>query len=118
MMSDASTPNEEAGRDPILEQLVSRLIAAYRPERVYLFGSRARGDSGPQGDYDLLLVVPDDAAPDRRRSRLAYTVLRGTGIAVDVLVQRRSYFECRTHIRSSLPATILREGNLLYAACS
>jgi len=26
---------------------------------VILFGSQARGDAGPDSDYDLLLVVPD-----------------------------------------------------------
>ena len=55
--------------DPRLAEVVRRLVEAYEPERVYLFGSHARGDAGPDSDYDLLLVVPDDAAPDRRRSR-------------------------------------------------
>ncbi|MDZ4804140.1 MAG: nucleotidyltransferase domain-containing protein [Candidatus Eisenbacteria bacterium] len=104
------------GKDAKLAEIVDRLVRAYSPERVYLFGSIARGDAGPDSDYDLLLVVPDDASPERVRSRLAYTALRGTGTAADILVLRRSSFECRKHIRSSLPAAILREGNLLYAA--
>lgn len=102
--------------DSRLVEIVDRLVRAYSPEQVYLFGSMARGDAGPDSDYDLLLVVPDDASPDQVRSWLAYTVLRGTGIAADVLVLRRSSFESRKHIGSSLPATVLREGNLLYAA--
>jgi len=64
--------------DPTLAELLRRLVAAYLPERVYLFGSRARGEARPDSDYDLLLVVPDDAPPERQRSRLAYEVLRGT----------------------------------------
>ena len=67
--------------DPTLVELLRRLEPAYEPERVYLFGSRARGEAGPDSDYDLLLVVPDDAPPERKRSRLAYEVLRGTGVA-------------------------------------
>ncbi|MGH7916651.1 MAG: nucleotidyltransferase domain-containing protein [Candidatus Binataceae bacterium] len=31
-----------------------------------LFGSKARGDYGPDNDYDPLLVVDDDAPPTRR----------------------------------------------------
>src|ERR1035437_6275956 len=34
-------------RDPLLGEIVRRLIDAYRPERIYLFGSTARGDAGP-----------------------------------------------------------------------
>jgi hypothetical protein len=56
------------------------------------------------------LAEPDDG------SQLAYTVLRGTGVAVDVLVCTRDYFDGRLHIKPSLPATVLREGRLLSAA--
>lgn len=102
--------------DPVLAEIVRRLVAAYEPERIYLFGSKARGDAGPDSDYDLMVVVPDDAPPVRRRSRLAYEALRGTGRAADVLVCTRSSFDSRLHVRASLPATIVSEGRLLHAA--
>jgi uncharacterized protein len=102
--------------DPVLTDIVGRLVGAYRPERVYLFGSMARGDAGPDSDYDLMVVVPDDAPPERKESGLAYKALRGTGVAADVLVCTHSYFEARRHLRASLPGTILREGRLLHAA--
>jgi len=82
---------------------------------VYLFGSRARGEPGPDSDYDFLLVVPDDAPPERRQSRLAYEALRGTGVAADVLVCTRTWFDRRRGLRASLPGTVLREGRLLHA---
>ncbi len=100
--------------DPQLAELVRRLVAAYRPERVFLFGSRARGEAGPDSDYDLLVVVPDDSAVDRTRSRLGYQALRGTGVAADVVVWRRSSFERRAHVRTSLPYTALHEGVVLH----
>lgn len=99
-----------------LARIIDRLIETYEPERIYLFGSKARGDYGPDSDFDLLVVVPDNAPEDRQRSRLAYDQLWGTGTAADVLVWTRGRFESRTHLRASLPATILREGRLLYAA--
>lgn len=101
--------------DPALLEAVRRLAEAYHPERIYLFGSVARGDASPDSDYDLMLVVPDDAPAEKRRSRLAYEVLWGTGIAADVLVWTVSLFNSRTHLPSSLPATVLREGKLLHA---
>ena len=102
--------------DPVLAEAVRRLVEAYQPERVYLFGSVARGDAGPNSDYDLLIVVADDAPPERRRSRLAYEALHGTGTAADVLVCTSSYFEQRRQLKASLPGTVLREGRLLHGA--
>jgi uncharacterized protein len=102
-------------RDPALREIVRRLVPAYEPEFIYLFGSKARGDGGPDSDYDLLVIVPDDASPERRRSQLAYRALRGTGTAADVLVCTRSYFDARRHLKASLPGTILSEGQLLHA---
>jgi uncharacterized protein len=103
-------------QDPALAEVVRRLVEAYRPERIYLFGSKARGEAGPDSDYDLMVVVPDNAPAERRRSRLAYEVLRGTGAAADVLVCTRSYFEPRRSLKASLPGTVLREGRLLHGA--
>jgi len=100
----------------VLVEVVRRLVDAYQPLRIYLFGSMARGDASPDSDYDLLVVVPDEAPAERRRSRKAYEALRGLGIAKDVLVTTVSGFDKQLHLKASLPATILREGKLLYAA--
>lgn len=101
--------------DRALAEIVRRLVAAFQPERIYLFGSKARGEAGPDSDYDLLLVVADEAPPERKRSRLAYQALRGTRTAADVLVWSRGDFDRRLHLAASLPATVQREGRLLYA---
>jgi predicted nucleotidyltransferase len=115
MLADhATTLKVPRSSDPILAEIVRRLVEAYSPERIYLFGSVARGEAGPDSDYDIMLIVPDDAPPERLRSRLAYQALRGTGTAADVVVWPRSSFERRARVAASLPATVSREGVLLY----
>jgi predicted nucleotidyltransferase len=99
-----------------LDEILRRLIATYTPERVYLFGSAARGDHGPDSDYDLLVVVSDDTPPESRSSGRAYDALWGLEVSTDVLVWTRSAFEARLHLQASLPATVVREGRLLHAA--
>ncbi len=111
-----ATTKEQVLSDARLREILRRLVEAYRPERIYIFGSRARGETGSDSDYDLLLIVADDAPEARRRSRLAYQVLRGTGVAADVLVWPRSYFESRRQVKASLSATVEREGLLLHVA--
>jgi uncharacterized protein len=102
--------------DRILAELVRRLVKAFHPERIFLFGSKARGDASPDSDYDLLVLVGDEAPPERRRSRLVYQALRGTRTAADVLVWSRKKFDRRLHLAASLPAIVNREGILLYAS--
>lgn len=103
-------------RDGALGEIIRRLVGAYQPERIYLFGSPARGESGPDSDYDLLVVVPDDAPPERRDAGCAYDALWGVGTSVDAVVCTSGWFHARTHLKASLPGTVLREGKLLYAA--
>jgi predicted nucleotidyltransferase len=101
-------------REPMLREIVRRIVDAYHPLRIYIFGSKARGDSGADSDYDLLVVVKDEAPADLRQSRLAYQSLWGTGTAADVLVCTDGYFRSRVQVKTSLPATVEREGKLLY----
>jgi predicted nucleotidyltransferase len=111
-----TTREEGIHLHPTLEEVVRRLVQSYQPERIYLFGSTARGDDQTDSDLDLMVVVPDEAPPERRRSRLAYQALRGTGAAVDVLVWTRSAFDERLHLQASLPSTVMRDGRLIYAS--
>jgi hypothetical protein len=66
-----------AGEDPVLDAVVRRLVEVYHPERIYLFGSAARGDANRDSDYDVMVIVPDDAPAERRSSGPAYTALWG-----------------------------------------
>ena len=102
--------------DPVLSEVVRRLAEVYHPLRIYLFGSTARGDAGPNSDYDLMVIVPEDALPQLQSEDLAYRALRGTGTAADVLVWTRNDFDGQLHLKASLPSTIIREGRLLYGA--
>jgi predicted nucleotidyltransferase len=102
--------------DSILKEIVSRLVEALRPERIYLFGSHGRGEPGPDSDYDLLVVVSGAEEPRYRLSQRAHSLLWDLGRSADILIWTRDSFDSRLHLRASLPATVVREGRLLYAA--
>ena len=95
---------------------MKRLVDACQPERIYLFGSRARGSSWVDSDYDIMVVVAQSQEPAYRRAQRAHSLLWDLGTAADILVWTREAFDSRIHLRASLPATITREGQLLYAA--
>ena len=100
--------------DPALAEFVRRLVEIYHPLRIYLFGSRARGDWGPDSDYDLMIVLPDDTPEEKWQREAVHQAKRQTKAWSDVLVWPHRDFEETLHLRSSFPATIAREGRLLY----
>ena len=102
--------------DSLLDEVVRRLVEAYQPQRIYLFGSAARGDAGPDSDYDFMVVVPDHTPFELQDPGRGYAALCGLGISKDVVVSTRHNFDKQLHLRASFPSTIVREGKLLYAA--
>jgi hypothetical protein len=91
------------------------LVDYYHPERIYLFGSAARGDGGPDSDLDFCVVLPDDAPPIIYRP--------GVHGALWTWARPRMFrwpandFDMRAaHVTASLPAAITREGRVLYDA--
>jgi predicted nucleotidyltransferase len=108
---------EQPMKQEIIEEMTRRLVDFYRPVRIYLFGSEARGEGGPDSDLDFLVVVPDDTPEQIMRSQEAYVRLSGLGTPKDVIPWRQTDFEGRAaHVVASLPATVVREGRLLYDA--
>ena len=98
----------------ILEEVIDRLVRGLKPDRIYLFGSQARGQADERSDIDLLLVVPDSDLPRHRREALSYDMLWGLAIPVDVIVLTRDEFERGSRVRTSLASTVQAEGELLY----
>lgn len=103
-------------KDNALDEMVRRLVEAYKPERIYLFGSHARGEAGPDSDYDLMVIVRRSEMPLYKRAQEAFRVLQGIGVPKDVIVLTEDEFCRKQSVVTSLPATIKREGKLLYAA--
>lgn len=56
--------------DTAIERIVQQLVARFRPECIYLFGSRARGDHRPGSDYDVYMeVAPENWPEDEYHTR-------------------------------------------------
>ena len=100
-----------------IEEIKRRLVEFYQPSRIYLFGSSARGDAGPDSDLDFCVVLPETAPPSLYRDRSVRARFWGMNVPVDVLRLPEADFDARAaHVVSSLPATVKREGRLLYDA--
>jgi len=97
-----------------LDKAVDRIVQAMQPEAIYLFGSRARGEGHADSDYDLLVIVPDDAPAERSSLSATARVARVPGVPLDIVPCRRSVFERKRHYVGTLSYLAAHEGRLIY----
>jgi predicted nucleotidyltransferase len=97
-----------------LDKAITRIVHAMRPEAIYLFGSRARGDADSDSDYDLLVIVSDDSPPETGSLSATASVARDPGVPLDIVPCRRSVFERKRHYVGTLSYLATHEGRLIY----
>jgi predicted nucleotidyltransferase len=108
-------PHLQSADQTEIARSVARLVEAFDPELIYVFGSHARGTPHANSDIDLLVLVATSDEPAHRRAQTAYTAIGAHVIPLDVLVMTRGEFQARLPAVASLPATVAREGRTLYA---
>jgi HEPN domain-containing protein/predicted nucleotidyltransferase len=96
-----------------LEDVVQRIVESYEPDRVLLFGSRARDDADEGSDYDLLIVKDTDRRPIDRRVDVE-RLLGDRRIPLDILVYTPREIWDLYAMGSPLIAAILESGRVLF----
>lgn len=87
--------------DPILKRFRAALDRIYgdRIEGVMLFGSRARGDTHADSDYDIAVFIRDPGDFSDNRERLAdldTDILYDTGAVINAQPFRAGFYRDRT----------------------
>jgi predicted nucleotidyltransferase len=93
---------------------IGAIVARFDPRRVILFGSHARGDAGPDSDHDFLVVLDDDAPPEKLRLEAGYEARRGYRRPADVVPCRESTFRRRAQRPGALCHAAATEGVVVY----
>jgi uncharacterized protein len=99
--------------DLVPADLLDRVARCFAPDLVILVGSRARGETGPDSDHDLLVVVPDMTPPERRRL-LAGQARAGWSGAVEIVPCTRSGFERQRDVVGTLAEIAAHEGVVVH----
>ena len=99
----------------LLGELISRIVETVHPLRIILFGSAARGETGPASDLDVLVVMPE-GTHRRHTAQDIYQNLFGIAIPVDIVVATPTDLEKHKDTIGLIYRTILREGREVYAA--
>ena len=72
--------------EEILRLATDRLVEQFRPQRVILFGSQARGTADARSDVDLLVICPVPPGQGSRRALM---------VAMDRALLGRAVTGCR-----------------------
>lgn len=99
----------------VIEDVKKRLIKAYNPVAIYLFGSYAWGSPTEDSDLDLLIVVDESREKSYERPLVGYDALFGMNIAKDIIVYTKDEFEAISKNKTTLVFKIKKDGKLIYA---
>jgi len=98
---------------PLVKRTLARLIRAFAPERVMLFGSHAKGMATDRSDVDLLVIARVEGNPiliQRKAKQLASDCFP----RVDVIIATPEEVADAARARSPFLASILGSGITLY----
>jgi len=98
-----------------LLNIVEKMRHVGSPEKIILFGSRARGDAKPDSDIDLLVVEKSDL-PRYKRAACYRKAIVGLVPAKDIVVWSPEEIDEWKSVPNAFITTILREGKVLYEA--
>jgi HEPN domain-containing protein/predicted nucleotidyltransferase len=103
--------------DPILNDIVVAVRERLSPRRIILFGSRVRGEAGPDSDYDILVETAQRYTFEEGWHALD-GVRRARRVAIDVHLRAPGELERREPDPGWIDRAIVAEGVLLYCDAS
>ena len=101
-------------QDNAIAVMAKRIADRFKPDKIILFGSRARGMSGPDSDVDLLVVLPH--CEDRKAATISIMrTLADLPISKDIVVTTPLELETRGRLASTVLYPAVHEGKVVYA---
>jgi predicted nucleotidyltransferase len=103
--------------DEVVAKIVQTIVREVDPERIYLFGSHARGQSRRDSDLDLLIIDREPFGSGRGRLqevRKIYRALSPFRVPKDILLYSSEEFFKWRDSANHIIGTCSREGVLLY----
>ncbi|MGA2608555.1 MAG: nucleotidyltransferase domain-containing protein [Terriglobia bacterium] len=102
-----------APSDDLVGDIVRRIVETAQPDKIILFGSRARGDARPNSDFDIL-VIKESSEPRYRRSVPLYVALADVPAEVEVVVYTPEEIDEWRQVSQAFVTTAVREGTTIY----
>lgn len=99
--------------DPLVARVVGQIAQAIRPDRIFLFGSRASGGALPDSDVDLVVLY---SGPKSKRevSLEIHRLFPRPDFSMDLFVMRPEELQAQRHVANTLAREITEHGVVCY----
>ncbi|NOY52989.1 MAG: nucleotidyltransferase domain-containing protein [Deltaproteobacteria bacterium] len=104
--------SQETGKE-IINDIVQRIVRQFRPEKIILFGSYAKGDVNPDSDVDLLVILPIEGSRRRKTVEIDLALV-GVELPVDLIVVTPEEVEKYRNKIGTIIRPAMNEGEVLY----
>jgi uncharacterized protein len=99
--------------DEKLEKLLDLIKIRFSPDKIILFGSRAKNAFTEDSDYDLC-ILKNEIESKRKLTKEIYKSLIGSFMAVDIIVEKTSEYEKLKNNPYLIYNDIEKYGKVLY----
>ena len=97
-----------------IREFAEKVAKRYSPEKIILFGSRARGTETEDSDVDLLIIMDFEGRSVRKASEIRTSI--DYHFSLDLLVRRAGDVAWRIQEGDYFLQDVMREGIVLYEA--
>lgn len=95
-----------------IEEISEKIAREFAPDRIILFGSRARGSARPDSDVDLLVVMPHGGQSIRKAVEIRRRIQ--APFSVDIVVRSADELRSRIALGDHFLREATEEGRVLY----
>ena len=99
-----------------IDEVASQIAEKFKPHKIILFGSYARGNPRPESDVDILVVMETNL----KESQQSLEIRRYLNIffGLDLILYTPEHLKERIEMGDYFVQDILSEGMVLYEACN
>lgn len=95
-----------------IDQVVEQIVEKFKPQKIILFGSYARGNPRPESDVDMLVVMNTKLREVNQAIEICQQINYRFGL--DLIVHTPKYLAERMKMGDWFLRDVLKEGRVLY----
>lgn len=95
-----------------IDQVVEQIVEKFKPHKIILFGSYARGNPRPESDVDMLVVMETPLRDIQQAIQICQQIEYRFGL--DLIVHTPKYLAERVKMGDWFLRDVIKEGKVIY----
>jgi predicted nucleotidyltransferase len=97
-----------------IQKIIEIIVKEINPEKIIMFGSRAREDARDNSDYDICVIKEGIEHERNKYTKKLYIALHDVGEAIDLIVETPDRFPKLIEYKSYIYRHIQKDGLIIY----